>query len=57
MLSQLRRQDRQADQNRREARLRSRAGSQDDPPISPSYSWNGLKGLGLVETMTLFVSR
>src|SRR5918996_150756 len=49
---------RQADSDRRAARLRRRPGGEDRPAVAArSYSANGLNGFGLVEWSTLFVSR
>ena len=56
-LAERRREHREPDQDRGEARLRRRAGRKDDPAVAAFYSPNGLKGFGLVETITLFVSR
>ena len=55
-----RRERRQTDSDRREARLRGRAAGEDDPAIRMRrrrYSPNGLNGLALVDMRTLLVSR
>ena len=57
LLPQRGREHREPDQDRGEARLRRSARGQDDPAVPLGYSPNGLKGFGLVEVMTLFVSR
>jgi hypothetical protein len=55
----LRREHGQPDQHRRVRGLRRRPRGEDEPavPRRRGYSPNGLNGLGLVETITLFVSR
>ena len=58
LLAERGRHRRQAEGDRREARLRRRARGEHRPAVvRPSYSWKGLYGLALVETSTLFVSR
>ena len=52
-----RREHRQPDQERGEGRLRRRPGRKHHPSVAAVYSPKGLKGFGLVETITLFVSR
>jgi hypothetical protein len=58
LLAQRRCDGREAERDRREARLRGRAGAQDGPAVAArGYRPNGLNGFGDVETSTLFVSR
>ena len=60
MVTQRRGENRQADQDGREAGLSRRPRREHDPAVARvgwRYSPNGLNGFGLVETITLFVSR